>query len=236
MNKLEQITKDTNLNPNADLIKEWKEKDVDYVLFKFSCGGDSMNDTELEIINKSGVQITNFIHSGNIDDIVYENVTFYEASDGQYLGEHGTVTVTLNEEGTDFECSLNAISEYCEAIEHEEIVKYEDIPTDIANFLKNYVISIVGGTESGQFSFNYNKDFILTEELTKLQEKIEKFFIDILWKIDFVQVCIDSCHIHEDTDPYMEEGFGIRFLINIKEEEILVTAEASIIYETPRVD
>ena len=81
-----------------EIIKLWKEKNIDHVDFNFSCGGDSMNDTEIQIYDKQGNEVECSEISDHIDSEVYNKVEFYVNSDGHYMGESGTVKVELVED------------------------------------------------------------------------------------------------------------------------------------------
>ena len=45
----------------AEIVKIWKENNVDRVEFQFSCGGDSMNDTSILIYDKEDNLVSNFV-------------------------------------------------------------------------------------------------------------------------------------------------------------------------------
>ena len=95
-----------------EIIKVWKELEVDYVNFEFSCGGDSMNETSIKIYNSKNQEIDSNKIRIYIDDVIYHNVEFYEASDGHYLGESGIVKIRLNEDEEDLDYSKTSQSWY----------------------------------------------------------------------------------------------------------------------------
>ena len=81
------------------LIKKWKEYNLDRAEFEFSCGSDSMGDTDLYSFKKDNNPIeVDDDFKQKIESEIYNNVDFYETSDGHYQGEAGTVTVTLEKE------------------------------------------------------------------------------------------------------------------------------------------
>ena len=157
-----------------NIIKIWKEKNIDHVNFNFSCGGDSMNDTSIEIFDKEGNLVEDSELKTYFDDQTYKNVGFYENSDGHYQGEFGVVTITLNDEEDDFEYSKSSSTEWSESSVNEAEIELSDKE---ANFVANYVLNINGGEDDIQT--NYKKDFILTNEqeetLKGLEEKISEF-------------------------------------------------------------
>lgn len=155
-----------------DIIKTWKELGVVKAVFNFTCGGDSMGDTSFQFFDKKG-EIDGSELESYFENSVYENETFYDASDGYYQGESGTVTITLNEEEDCFDYCKQSKSEYCES--KESTIEIELSPQMI-KFIKDNVSNINGGTDG--FAINYKKDFIMTDEeeelIKKLEEKIDR--------------------------------------------------------------
>lgn len=148
-----------------EIIDLWKKLNVTEIEFIFSCGGDSMGDTEIVINTDEGV-IENDKLKSYFDYEVYNNVDFYVNSNGHYQGESGTVYITL--ENNDFVYNKTSVSEYYEVFSYEEEVKLTKEETD---FLDKYV-SEISGSEYGGETFFYKKDFILTDELEKIQKNI----------------------------------------------------------------
>jgi FkbM family methyltransferase len=100
-----------------EVIQLWKENDVDHIDFVFSCGGDSMNETEIVIYDSKDKIIKNKDIEDYFDEQVYNAVTFYDNSDGVYMGEDGTVTITLEEvddDEVDFIYSKSSTEEWNE--------------------------------------------------------------------------------------------------------------------------
>lgn len=161
-----------------NIIKIWKEKNIDHVNFNFSCGGDSMYDTSIEIFDKEGELVQDSEVEDYFNDQTYNNVEFYVNSDGHYQGEFGVVEITLNEED-DFEYSKSSSSEWTESTENKVEIELTD---EEAKFVADYVLNINGGDNDIQT--NYKKDFILTNEqeetLKGLEEKISEFAQDYI--------------------------------------------------------
>jgi hypothetical protein len=89
------------------------------------------------------------------------------------MGEAGTVTVELYDEEDDFSYSKEAMSEYEEQIDSDLVVELTD--AELA-FVKEYV-SNINGTQDNDVNFNYSKDFIMTDEMVKLEDSIgEKIY------------------------------------------------------------
>ena len=160
-----------------NIIKIWKEKNIDHVNFNFSCGGDSMNDTSIEIFDKEGELVQDSELETYFDDKTYNNVEFYVNSDGHYQGEFGVVTIEFDEDENDFTYSKSSSSEWSESSVNEAEIELTD---EEAKFVADYVLNINGGEDDIQT--NYKKDFILTNEqeetLKGLEEKISEFAQD----------------------------------------------------------
>ena len=160
-----------------EAIKLWKKLGVGLAIMQFSCGGDSMNDTEWELQDVDGDEIDDNIDSseliGYLDSIVYNRVSFYEASDGHYMGEFGTVDVELVEDSEHIDdiylsfCK-NAQSEWEESILSETEL---ELTEEEANYIKEFVSDINGGQDEFT-NFNYKKDFIKTDEMDALEQSI----------------------------------------------------------------
>lgn len=158
----------SNSENQNEIIALWNELKVKDVHFVFSCGGDSMNDTSIVINGLDGSTIYNDELEQHIDSEVYSRVEFYVNSDGHYIGERGTVYVTLNSEGDDLEyekCSQSEWSERTSSIVEVELTSEE------ADFIKDKVFNINGG--DGDFVVNYKRDLILTDNDEAVGEQIK---------------------------------------------------------------
>lgn len=154
-----------------EIIKLWKELNIGLVKFVFSCGGDSMDDTQIEIYDKSDNEIENPQIKDYFNDKVYENVEFYVNSDGHYMGESGTVEITLNEDDEDnpFYYCKSSQSEWSETFSETTTITLTDKE---AKFIADHVLNINGGEDGN--TTNFKHDFILTDEETELVEALEK--------------------------------------------------------------
>lgn len=155
-----------------EIIKLWKELGVDYVNFEFSCGGDSMNETSITIFDDKGSEIDCADIVTYIDDVIYSEVEFYEASDGHYMGEAGNVEIRLSDDEEDLEYSKSSQSEWCERIRSDMEVLFS---AKEVQFIKDKVLNINGA--EGETNINYKQDCILSDEeeelVTIIEEKIE---------------------------------------------------------------
>jgi hypothetical protein len=153
------------------IIQLWKELQITHINFNFSCGGDSMNDTTLNI-HKGEEIIENNTISTYFDNEVYNAVSFYEASDGHYMGESGNVLIELEDD--EFIYSKWAEEEWCERVTNEVEIELTD---EEVKFVEEFV-SNINGSESEGININYKKDFIINEKREELIESIENKISD----------------------------------------------------------
>jgi hypothetical protein len=159
-----------------EAVQKWKELGINRAEFGFDCGGDSMNETTINFYDKKDIIIINDDLETYFDNEVYKNVNFYEASDGHYQGERGVVHIELDNESEDetehsFTYTKSAESEFNEQFTENV---YIDLTDEQATFIAKNVSNINGG-ESEQATFNFSRDFIMTDrddeimvELTEL--------------------------------------------------------------------
>lgn len=174
--------KATNEETN-EMIELWKKLDIQRCEMEFSCGGDSMNETDFTFYNSQDKQVDGEELEGYFENEVYNAVEFYEVSDGHYMGEFGQVIITLEEEDGEepyFQYDKNSQSEWEER--EVEVMKYD--LTDIeVKFLTEKVESIVGG-ESGQ-SINYKTDCVLSDEEEEMSERLLQEISDVADEYEF---------------------------------------------------
>ena len=173
-----EIQAELKLTPEMLL---WKQLGITSCTMEFSCGGDSMNDyhfTFYKLNDKKGknqpaqIEVQCPELETYFDSEVFREVEFYEASDGHYQGESGSVEILLDESEEDepvFTYSKNAQSEWSERAINDISITLTDKELD---FINNYVLNINGG-ESASAVVNYKKDFIMTDELATIKNDIE---------------------------------------------------------------
>ena len=192
-----------------EIIKLWKELGVDYVHFEFSCGGDSMNETSIKIYNSKHFEIDSNEIRIYIDDVIYRNVEFYDASDGHYIGESGFVKIRLTEDEEDLDYLKVSQSEWCEKITSEIQVLLTEKEVQ---FIKDKVLNING--EEGATNTNYKQDCILNDEeerfVTSIEEKIENACMN--FSPDILNNCTDW-YIFSTNETGDEIMFNDNFLI-----------------------
>jgi hypothetical protein len=156
----------------TEMIKMWQDHNVRECIMTFDCGGDNMGDTNFVLYDKNDDVVECQELIDYLDDQVYKEVEFYVNSDGHYQGEFGTVTITLEDEGEEdyeFVYSKSSQSNWSETF--TEVV---DIPLkdNEVEFLKEKVLSVVGG--DGTQIINYKIDCILTDEEEQISEDLMK--------------------------------------------------------------
>jgi hypothetical protein len=165
----------------ASVLKLWGELKIKEVHFVFSCGGDSMGDTSIEVYNTNDdlldCEIVTDIEN-YFDDVVYDNVNFYVNSDGHYMGEDGKVIITLDEDDEDeFMYYKESEEEWCE---HTPFTEKINLTDEEVEFIEKYVSNINANMSEDDININYKVDFIQTDELValeeKLLEKVKNFF------------------------------------------------------------
>ena len=162
-----------------EIIRIWKECGVHEAEFHFDCGGDSMNETSWVFLDSKGETIDSSSLSmieSQLERDVYDNIQFYEASDGHYLGESGTVNVTLNDEGDGFDMYKSSIEEWSETLSVDQEV---DISEELGRLLHKKVASIVSvdgwsiRRGLGETERNYKDDCIITDREEELISEFE---------------------------------------------------------------
>ena len=199
-----------------DIVKIWLDQNVDYIDFDFSCGGDSMNETEFHIFNKDKEEIENEELESYFEGQVYNEVDFYECSDGHYMGEFGKVVITLEEDGEGghlFSYDKQATSEW----EETYSAKIEiDLTEDEVKLINEKVDNFNGGEWSDDKNVNYKIDCIITDEEEEILEKLMDKISNESYDYDFEDVDgepSDDCNwtTNEDGDE-----------IEIKDNKLIV--------------
>ena len=164
-----------------EIVKLWKELEITSVEFIFSCGGDSMNETEI-LIHTDSDEIKNEEIESYIDEEVYKQVEFYVNSDGHYQGESGVVTIELDDEENELVYSKSSESEWNEDITSEIEIPLTD---EEIKLLDN--ISIIGGDDSDINVIFVGDEFLTDKEeetLSNLEIKIQETARDFIPELD----------------------------------------------------
>lgn len=145
-------------------IKLWKENNIDKCVMVFSCGGDSMNETDFKLYDKDNNVVECTELTDYFEDKVYKEVEFYDASDGHYMGEFGQVDITLedneDEDGEIFVYDKQAKSEWEESFTGNLCVEVSEKEKQVLNKLSNFN----GSPWDRDVNINYKDDCIVLEE------------------------------------------------------------------------
>lgn len=152
-----------------NIIKRWKELNLENAVLEFNCGGDSMGDTTWYLKNNEGVDVNDEEIESWLDDEVYKQVEFYVNSDGHYNGEAGTVTVELENDET-FTFSKSSQTEWTENVQNDIFIELTNDEIDFIN--KN--VSNINGSNDSDLVFNYKSDFIMTDKLEEVSNGLSK--------------------------------------------------------------
>lgn len=160
------------MNEEKELIDLWKKNNIKEVVLTFDCGNDSMGNMEWNTYTEDGVcenSIVKNVIETYFDRVVYDNVDFYSISDGHYMGEYGTVSIVLDEEGDEpkFSYSKSAASEYEDS--HTECTSIE-ITEEAKEVLQRLVSNLTGS--QGEWIIVYKNDCIVTDEETKVINQV----------------------------------------------------------------
>lgn len=162
------------MNTEQEIIPIWKTNNINRVEFTFDCGGDEMGDTNVTIYDNDDNEIQNPEIEEFINDEVFNKVDFYEASDGHYQGENGTVTITLvEEEGEEpyLSYSKDSEGEFNEPFQEKTQI---ELTQEEADFIRQNVDSISG--DDMEIYLHYNGDVVDENDITiKIEEKIQDF-------------------------------------------------------------
>ena len=149
----------------SELVDIFKEHNLDKIIFTFDCGGDSMNDTSCDCIKDGKSYDNEKLYLGDFEDYIYQNVEFYESSDGEYLGEFGTVEITL--EGDELFLSKTSTSRISEEYKERITLKEKKY-----SYIFEYVECI--SYRYGDIEIDYKKDFVVPENFDQDIEKLIK--------------------------------------------------------------
>jgi hypothetical protein len=193
------------------IIQLWKENGVANIDYEFDCGGDSMNETTLNILDKKGELIECKEIEDYFENKIYDNVEFYVNSDGHYMGERGNVYVYLEEEDEEepyFTYSKTSMEEYNEREDFDVMI---ELSNEEIEYISLYVNNINTGW-GDDMNFNYGTDFIKTDRHEELEmsigEKLTKFY--------------------DDYEPEVQgELSGSDMSLNTNEDENVITIEGN---------
>ena len=162
-----------------EAIALWKEQGIERVEMEFYCGGDEMGDYSFRYYNADDVELDEVKELFDyFDEEVFKKIDFYVNSDGHYMGESGSVHITIDDsdnEDIDFDYVKSAQSEWNESLTNTLSVTLNE---EQINYVKEFISSINGGSDENT-QFNYSKDFIMTDEHERIEKEIGTIIDDI---------------------------------------------------------
>lgn len=169
---------------NNEAIALWKELGITSATMEFSCGGDSMNDYHFNFYtaNSENKEVQSGELESFFDDEVFRNVDFYENSDGHYIGESGTVEISLDEDAEEptFSYYKSAQSEWSESFTDEISIQLTEKEVE---FVRTKVRNLVGNQDGS--SINYKGDCILDNEEEQISDTLLVKITDVVENHDF---------------------------------------------------
>lgn len=152
-------------------VELWKSLGIDKCEMQFSCGGDSMNDYSFKFLDNGNKEVESNELTNYFDNKIFDEVTFYEASDGHYIGEFGYVLIGLEEEDGEpyFTYAKQSKSEWSES--YTDVLEVK-LTKKEADFIRKYVLAI-GGNIDEDTNVVFKSDFFMTDEDEKTLKSIE---------------------------------------------------------------
>ena len=172
---------------DRELVKElFTSGKVDRIVWEYQAGGDSLNEYTHNFYLK-GEQVQPDIF--DITDLILDNVDISEASDGHYLGEFGTVTITFEDDDLVFNKVFQ--SEWNENQDLFISIKLTDEEAEVAKKITELRIE-VGEEEIDNIEFK--EDLYVGPEMTFIINNLVDKICDIA--DDKVE------HVEEEMDDY----------------------------------
>lgn len=200
-------------------IAIWNENKIEKCIMEFSCGGDSMNDYSFTFYNTEDQTIESPSElSDYFEENVFNEIKFYEVSDGHYQGEAGTVEIVYDVDLEGFDYKKYSTSEFNESItvdielSDKEYIDLSGTQQEI-NFFKDKILNITGSQD--EFVINYKKDFIITEEIENYIKDIQSIFKDIAANADFAKEIKDYENIDYSDWYTFDISYSNGFVIEV---------------------
>jgi len=196
-----------------EYIDLFKTLNLSRALFEFACGNDSMNETTVYLIDKDNKSITNKDLEEFFEDSVYRNIEFYVNSDGHYIGEHGVVTITLNEEENKFNYIKESVEEYEETATINSYIILTEIEKDFLNkYINDMLVIELPIRKEDNIEINYKDIFIMTKDKSEILENIKT---KINTQIDFELSNNDDFNFR-DNPNFCDATINVPFLKDLE--------------------
>jgi len=157
----------TSKQDREAVIELFTSGQVDEIVWEYQAGGDSLNEyTTLFYLKGNQVEPDIF----DPTDLILDNVDISEASDGYYLGEFGTVIITLDDDDLCFDKIFQ--SEWNENKDLFISIKLTDKEAEVAKKIGELCIEV--GEESID-NIEFKEDLYVSFEMTSIiKELVEK--------------------------------------------------------------
>jgi hypothetical protein len=183
---------------------------VDEIVWEYQAGGDSLNDYSNHFY-LNGEEVT--IEDIDVSDYVLDIIDIAEASDGHYLGEFGTVIITLEDD------ELHVVKDYqTEWNVSEDEVMYVSVSEKQIEILKKIKSFTILVYEHSLEDIDFTEDLYITDEMRTAIDNIVENAIDKA--DDFLN------SLPNDIDDYrtitMEDGLeddNLRFTLHYSKIE-----------------
>lgn len=169
-----------------EAIQLWKEKNIERCEMEFSCGGDSMNETNFVLYDKDNKEVDCDELNDYFENEVYNRVDFYEVSDGHYMGEFGSVIITFEEDededdGGYFSYDKQAQGEWEEMFSETMEVELSDVELKL---LQEKIENVNGSEWDSEVNINFKDDCVLTDEEEEILNGLTKRIQDMANEFD----------------------------------------------------
>ena len=176
----------TSKQDREDLIRLFTHDMVDEIVWEYQAGGDSLNEYNTVFYLK-GQQVEPDIFDPT--DLILDNVDISEASDGHYLGEFGTVTITFEDDDLVFNKVFQ--SEWNENQDLFISIKLTDEEAEVAKKITELRIEV---DDESIDNIEFKEDLYVGPEMTFIINNLVDKICDIA--DDKVE------HVEEEMDPY----------------------------------
>ena len=176
----------TSKQDREDLIRLFTHDMVDEIVWEYQAGGDSLNEYNTVFYLK-GQQVQPDIFDPT--DLILDNVDISEASDGHYLGEFGTVTITFEDDDLVFNKVFQ--SEWNENQDLFISIKLTDEEAEVAKKITELRIEV---DDESIDNIEFKEDLYVGPEMTFIINNLVDKICDIA--DDKVE------HVEEEMDPY----------------------------------
>lgn len=183
-------------------VKNWQDLGISYAEMTFDCGGDSMGDYYFSFYkkeNEKSVEVISKDLDSYFSEAVYEHVEFYVNSDGHYIGESGTVHISLDDDDLEeprFSYSKESKTMFSES---KQLRVTLDLSEKELELFKNKVSVVMGDRDAIDTTVNYTQDTVINDEEELLLESIIAKIKDVTNDISFDDLEDDDFYLNDEA-------------------------------------